>query len=187
MTKRIFDLSILFILSPILIALIAVVYFFCLVINSKSIFFFQDRGGYLGRKIKIIKFRTIDNNDKHISKFNNFLRKTKLDELPQFYNILKGDLSLVGPRPLHFEYKKLYNKKQKKRFLQKPGITGLAQIQSGDSMSWSKQFEIDIEYCENCTLILDVEILIKTIVYLLKSLFLKKKNTNNKKKFNGLN
>ena len=83
----------------------------------------------------------MDTDTKKLSTFNSFLRKTRLDEIPQFLNILKGDLSLVGPRPLHFEYKDIYTSDQKKRFNVKPGLTGLAQIQNSYEISWSEQFK----------------------------------------------
>ena len=111
----------------------------------------------------------MENKTKKISTFNNFLRKTRLDEIPQFLNVVKGNLSIVGPRPLHYEYKNFYSSTQNKRFLVKPGLTGLAQIQNSYSMTWSKQFEIDVWYAENHNLFLDIKIIIKTLFVIMIS------------------
>ena len=185
MIKRIFDLIFIISFSPLILLLFFFTFLICKVINKKDIFFIQDRGGHEGKKIRVIKFRTMDADTKKISAFNSFLRKTRLDEIPQFLNILKGDLSLVGPRPLHFEYKDIYTSDQKKRFNVKPGLTGLAQIQNSYEISWSEQFKIDIWYVENHNLLLDLKIIIKTLFIIIKSIG--KKEIKDKNKFDGTN
>ncbi len=185
MIKRIFDLLFVFLLSPIILFLFIVVLIFSVGFNRNNIFFIQDRGGYKEKKIQVIKFRTMEIKTKKISKFNTFLRRTRLDEIPQFFNVLKGDLSIVGPRPLHYEYKKLYTINQKRRFNVKPGLTGLAQIKNSYSMSWSDQFELDVWYSENHNFYLDLKIIVKTLFYIIVSLG--KTEIKDKSKFNGLN
>ena len=137
-------------------------------------------------KIKVIKFRTMEVKTKKINKFNMFLRKTHLDEIPQFVNVLKGELSIVGPRPLFYSYKKYYNKKQLKRFEMKPGITGLTQISTTERTTWRKKFEVDNWYVDNNNLIIDVTIIFKTFKKILFSIFNNRKPIE-KKKFNGKN
>ena len=154
-----------------------------MVFNGRPIFFIQYRGGYKNRKIKIIKFRTFDSNN-HINIYSNFLRYFKFDELPQLINILRGDISLVGPRPLHYEYKELYNKKYLKRFNVMPGITGWSQIKSNDNMSWLEKFDLDLWYVDNRNFFLDLKIILLTIKNLILSIFVKKKKSQPIKKLN---
>ena len=107
MLKKIFDLTFCTICLPLWFPMMMVIIITSFIFNGRPIFFVQNRGGYKNKKIKIIKFRTIDSNN-YINKYCNFLRFFKLDEIPQVINIFNGDISLVGPRPLHYEYKKLY-------------------------------------------------------------------------------
>jgi lipopolysaccharide/colanic/teichoic acid biosynthesis glycosyltransferase len=187
MLKSIFDFSIIFILLPVLIPIFILLVLFSLILNGRPIFFLQERGGYKGKKIKIIKFRTIEEETGKINFYSNFLRFTKLDELPQLINIFKGELSLVGPRPLFYEYKKLYKKKHLKRFLIKPGITGWSQIKSTHTTSWSKKFDYDIWYINNRSFFLDLKIIIITIKNIIIFFFNKNKTKNYTQKFNGNN
>lgn len=186
MLKKIFDLTFVIAFFPIWIPLIAIIMITSFLFNNGPIFFIQFRGGYKNKKIKIIKFRTIDANN-YINPYSNFLRFFKFDELPQLINILKGDISLVGPRPLHYEYKKLYKKKHLKRFNVIPGITGWSQINSNKKMSWSKKFDLDLWYVDNQNFFLDLKILILTIKILILSILSKNKKTHIIKKFNGNN
>ena len=163
-------LFLLFLFSPII--------FFCSVLIffdlGTPIFFKQKRGGFNGKPFIIIKFRTMrsdgnlnpsNTNDKNrTTKLGAILRKFSLDELPTLLNILKGEMSFVGPRPLLYEYKNLYNNHQKKRFLVKPGITGWAQINGRNKLSWENKFELDVWYINNQSLILDLKILFLTII-----------------------
>ena len=124
--------------------------------------------------------------NKKINNYSNFLRISKIDELPQLFNVLRGELSLVGPRPLHYEYKNLYKKKHMKRFDIIPGITGWSQIHSIPRMSWSKKFFFDTWYVKNKSFFLDLAILIITFKKIFFSVF-KKKIKYRDKKFNGSN
>jgi len=141
-------------------------------------FFTQERPGKDAKVFKLIKFKTM--NDKRDSKGNllpdseritsigRFLRKYSLDELPQFFNVLRGDMSLVGPRPLLVKYLPLYNDRQAKRHLVKPGITGLAQVSGRNNLSWEEKFELDVYYVENVSFLMDVKILLKTLYKVFK-------------------
>ena len=180
-----------------LIGLVLILPLFVLVIvglffaNHGKPFFFQIRPGKNGRLFKIIKFKTM--NDKkdsegnllsdeyRLTKIGAFVRKTSVDEIPQLLNVLKGDMSLIGPRPLLLEYLNKYSNYEKKRHLVKPGITGLAQVNPELSgvKSWNKSIKLDIFYQKNVSFILDIRILFKTI----KLILFKKKQYKDFKKF----
>tara|TARA_B100001057_G_C22866505_1_gene956713 strand:- start:48 stop:671 length:624 start_codon:yes stop_codon:yes gene_type:complete len=160
----------LIILSPI-IFVCSVLIFFDL---GHPIFFKQRRGGLNGEPFRIIKFRTMRNdgdlnpsqtNDKNrTTKLGAILRKFSIDELPTLINVLKGELSFVGPRPLLYEYKNLYNNHQNKRFIVKPGITGWAQVNGRNELSWDEKFDLDIWYINNRSLLLDFKIILLTVL-----------------------
>ncbi len=170
--KRVLDLIIgtlaLIFLSPFFIGVI----FVLLATNNGKPFFFQPRPGKNGQIFKVIKFKSMtdkkDDNgeflDFHlrVTKFGNFIRKYSLDEIPQLLNVLKGDMSLIGPRPLLVQYLPLYNEEQAKRHLVKPGITGWAQVNGRNAISWNKKFELDVWYVNNISFLLDVKILLLT-------------------------
>ena len=172
MTTRIFDLIItiplLFFLSPLLIVLSILIFFF----QGKSVFFFQERLGKNHLKFKIIKFRTMTNelnsegqllpDVNRTTKIGNFLRKSSLDELPGLFNVLKGEMSLVGPRPLPTIYLSRYSKEQDRRHQVKPGITGWAQVNGRNAISWKEKFKLDVWYVDNKSFFLDIKILILT-------------------------
>lgn len=195
--KRILDFTVSFIaivfFSPIfmLVALL-------LILNNKgSVFFFQKRPGKNEQIFKVIKFKTMtDKKDKNgnllpdadrLTKLGKFVRKTSLDELPQLINVLKGDMSLIGPRPLLPEYLPLYNNTQKRRHSVKPGITGWAQVNGRNAISWSKKFEFDVWYVDNMSFFLDLKIIALTILKVIKSEDINAKNMATTEKFNGLN
>ena len=186
MLRRFFDLTFVIVFFPIWVTLIVIIIIFSFVLNGRPIFFLQNRGGFKNKKIQIIKFRTIDTNNQ-INVYSNFLRFYKFDELPQLINILKGDISLVGPRPLHYEYKKLFRKKHLKRFTVKPGLTGWSQIKSNHNTKWLKKFDLDVWYIENRNFLLDLKIILITIQNLFKSIFIKKNKSHLHKRFNGSN
>ena len=186
MLKKIFDLILVIVFVPVWLPLILVITITSLVFNKRPIFFTQFRGGYKNRKIKIIKFRTLNSNNQ-INTYSNFLRFFKFDELPQLINILKGDMSFVGPRPLHYEYRKLYKKKHLKRFDVIPGITGWSQINSNHNMNWSKKFDLDLWYVDNHNFLLDLKIILLTVKILILSILSKNKKSHLIKKFNGFN
>ncbi len=156
-------------LFPIFIVVVAVLF----ILNSGKPFFFQERPGKNERMFTIVKFRTMNNkvdsqgnllpDAERLTAFGKFIRKTSLDEIPQLWNILTGNMSFVGPRPLLPQYLPLYNDLQRKRHDVKPGITGWAQINGRNAISWDKKFEYDIFYVQNCSFVLDVKILLKTL------------------------
>ncbi|KIH71407.1 sugar transferase [Salinicoccus roseus] len=177
--KRFFDVTAalggLVILSPVMVVV-------ALLIKWRMggpVIFRQTRPGYRGRPFELYKFRTMtDQRDgegnllpdhMRMTMFGNRLRKYSLDELPQLFNVLKGDLSLVGPRPLMMGYLPLYNERQRRRHDVKPGITGWAQVNGRNALSWEEKFELDVWYAENRTLLLDMKILFMTIQKVLKS------------------
>ena len=159
----------LLLLSPIFI-IVTIGLFFA---NKGEPFFFQVRPGKHEQLFKIIKFKTMnDRSDKEgnllpdaqrLTAIGKFVRKTSLDELPQLINVLKGDMSLIGPRPLLPQYLTLYTEQQKKRHALRPGITGWAQVNGRNAISWTKKFEYDVWYVEHCSLSLDLKILFRTI------------------------
>ena len=125
--------------------------------------------------------------NERLTNFGLFLRKTSLDELPQLFNVLKGDLSLVGPRPLLVEYLSLYNEEQKKRHDVKPGITGLAQVNGRNAISWKQKFELDVWYVDHISLKLDFNILFLTLRQVIKRDGINKKGQATTVPFNGSN
>jgi len=168
---RLFDMLISFILiilfSPIFCLLTLIIWFDL----RTNVFFIQERPGLNGTIFKLIKFKTmvdIDyknklSDDKRLTSFGRWLRTTSMDELPEFFNVLKGDMSLVGPRPLLKKYLPLYTERQMKRHQVLPGITGWAQINGRNLISWEEKFEMDIWYVENKTFFLNIKILILTL------------------------
>lgn len=156
-------------LSPLFIVIYFILYFQ----NEGSVFFFQVRPGYKTQAFKIIKFKTMtDCKDANgillpdvnrITKLGGFIRKMSLDELPQLINVIKGEMSLVGPRPLLFKYIPLYSADQMKRHNCRPGITGWAQVNGRNSISWTKKFAYDLWYVENISILLDIKILFMTL------------------------
>ena len=147
--------------------------------NQGKPFFFQLRPGKNGKTFHIVKFRTMNNkkdsagnllpDKERLTNLGRFIRRTSLDEIPQFLNVLMGDMSLVGPRPLLTNYLHLYNDLQKRRHEVKPGITGWAQINGRNAISWNEKFEYDVWYVNHISFILDVKILFKTILKVIKS------------------
>ncbi len=181
--------SILFI---ILLPVIIIVSVFLLINIGRPILFKQRRSGFKGKAFYLYKFRTmkVNKNKKDINRIYKstlFLRNSRLDELPQLFNIIKGDLNFVGPRPLLPEYNRLYNKTQIKRLDVMPGITGWAQVNGTNNISWSKKFKLDIWYVENKSVMFDLKIIYLTIVFVFKRFMGNKDNKIIVKKFNGKN
>ena len=147
--------------------------------NQGKPFFFQQRPGKSGKIFRIVKFKTMnDRKDDtgnllpdadRLTTVGRFVRKTSLDELPQLINVLKGDMSLIGPRPLLTHYLHLYNDFQNRRHEVKPGITGWAQVNGRNAISWDKKFEYDVWYVDHVSFGLDIKILIKTVLKVVKS------------------
>ena len=150
-----------------------------LIINRGKVFFRQQRVGFHEKIFTTWKFRTMNDatdqhgdllpDEKRLTPVGSFIRKTSMDELPQIINVLKGDMSFIGPRPLLPEYLPYYNEIQKLRHSVKPGITGLAQVNGRNVTTWEKRFEMDIYYVRNISVRLDLEILFQTIIKVLRS------------------
>jgi len=171
--KRILDflasLIALIILSPLIICLIIIL----TVVNNGKPFFFQRRPGKNSEIFTIIKFKTMKdpkknesellNQEQRITKVGRFIRKTSLDELLQLVNVLKGDMSIIGPRPLLIKYLPLYNEEQARRHLVRPGITGWAQVNGRTALSWESRFAHDVWYVDNLSFRNDIMILMKTV------------------------
>lgn len=179
LNKRIFDLVFSFFLVTILFPVFILSIILILFIDRQSPFFFQERSGIYGKRIKIIKLQTMKtmNNKINVTKLGQFLRISKLDEIPQLINVIMNDMSIIGPRPLYIEFNKHYKGKHKLRLKIKPGITGLAQVKVKDSSNWSIKFNFDyIYYKKQCTS-LDLFIVYRTIVNIFLSIFVKNKRS----------
>lgn len=177
--KRIFDF---FFAGIMLILVLPIMVIVATLVRYKlgsPVLFKQTRAGYKGRPFTIYKFRTmknlIDDNGKllpdeeRITPFGQMLRRYSLDELPQLFNVLKGDVSLVGPRPLLMEYLPLYNEQQRRRHDVKPGITGWAQINGRNGINWEEKFDLDIWYIDHYSFLLDIKIILLTVLKLFDS------------------
>ncbi len=177
--KRVSDIMMATCLLLVLFPLFLIISLILVFVNHGSPFFLQNRPGKHGKPFRIIKFKTMnDNRDKEgnllpdierFTKIGLFLRKTSLDEIPQLLNILKGDLSMVGPRPLLMQYLPHYSEEQSQRHNVKPGITGWAQVNGRQSITYTQRFELDVWYVKNISFKLDVIILVKTFLNVLKS------------------
>jgi len=195
--KKLLDFFIAFtallVLSPLLIPITVLL----ALANKGKPFFFQKRPGKNGRIFNIIKFKTMtdekdENEDllpdeKRLTAVGKFVRKTSIDEIPQLINVLKGNMSLIGPRPLLPQYLPLYSERQRKRHNVKPGITGWAQVNGRNAISWTKKFEYDVWYVENLSFGLDVKIIIKTIKKVVISEGINTANMATTEAFNGNN
>jgi len=176
--KRIFDFIVasisLLILAPLFLALFILVRFYL----GAPVFFKQQRPGLNEKPFYLFKFRTmLDKRDKdgqplsdaqRLTPFGSLLRSLSVDELPELINILKGEMSLVGPRPLLMEYLPYYSPEQKQRHTLRPGITGWAQINGRNSLSWKEKFDLDLWYVKNCSFILDCKIIFLTLVKIIR-------------------
>lgn len=172
--KRILDFLIVFCVLvtiwPILLLLIIWLHF---ANKGAGVFFTQERPGKNGKIFKVIKFKTMTDecdangdllpDEQRLTKVGKFIRSTSMDELPQLINVLRGDMALIGPRPLLPQYLPLYNKEQARRHEVRPGITGWAQVNGRNAISWTKKFELDVWYVDHCSFILDLRIIVLTI------------------------
>ena len=176
--KRVFDVIVSVLLLTIAFPLLLVISLLLYFQNEGEIFFYQERPGLEERPFDIIKFKTMtDKRDakgdllpdiERITPLGSWIRRLSLDELPQLVNVLKGDMSLVGPRPLLFEYIPYYTVRQRRRHEVKPGITGWAQVNGRNSISWKKKFELDLYYIEHLSFFLDIKIMGLTVIKILK-------------------
>ncbi len=195
--KRLIDFTAallgLLVLSPVFLLITAAL----TIANRGKPFFIQERPGKGERIFKIIKFKTMNDrkdskgellpDSKRLTKVGSFIRKTSLDEIPQLINVIKGDMSLIGPRPLRTHYVPLYDKEQKRRHNVRPGITGWAQVSGRNAISWSQKFEHDIWYIDNFSFLLDLKILFLTIKKVFKREGINKKGHITTEPFNGNN
>lgn len=197
MLKRVFDLLAslfgLIIVSPLFLLLVLLVR-----INMGSpVFFTQIRPGKGEKLFKMYKFRSMINardeegnllpNEVRLTNFGKFLRSTSLDELPELINVIKDDMSLVGPRPLKIDYLELYNQEQKRRHEVRPGLTGWAQVNGRNSISFTERFKMDVWYVDNQSLWLDIKILFKTLLKVFKRENINPDEGVQKKPFDGTN
>lgn len=176
--KRVFDFLIALLAILLLGPVIGAVALFVRICLGKPVFFRQQRPGLFGKPFCIYKFRTMSSayslegkplpDEKRMTKLGAFLRKYSLDELPQLFNVLKGDLSLVGPRPLLMKYLPLYTDEQKRRHEVRPGITGWAQVNGRNALSWEERFKLDVWYVDHQSFYLDIKIIIMTMRKILR-------------------
>ena len=196
--KRLIDFTIALIalvcLSPILLVVTIWLHF---ANKGAGAFFTQERPGKDGKIFKVIKFKTMtderDENGKllpdaqRLTKVGKFVRSTSIDELPQLINVLKGDMALIGPRPLLVQYLPLYSKEQARRHEVRPGITGWAQCNGRNAISWTRKFELDVWYVDHCTLWTDIKIIWITIMKVLKRADISQEGQATMEAFNGNN
>ena len=176
LTKRTFDFFFSVFAILMLLPLMLLIFFISFFFHGKPVFFIHERLGVNGKKFKMIKFRSMKsgpsisakNDELRLTNFGRFLRKTSIDEIPALFNVLKGEMSIVGPRPMPIKYLKRFNSHQIKRLLVKPGITGLAQIKGRNDLSWEEKFNLDVLYVRKKNLIMDLCIFFQTFFVVLK-------------------
>ncbi|EAC1839824.1 undecaprenyl phosphate N,N'-diacetylbacillosamine 1-phosphate transferase [Campylobacter lari] len=194
--KRIFDFFLALILLIIFLPFIVFIGIVLKIVQG-SVLFKQARPGLNEKIFYIYKFKTMsDEKDENgellpdelrLKPFGKLIRSLSLDELPQLFNVLKGDMSFIGPRPLLVEYLPLYSQEQKKRHEVRPGITGWAQINGRNAISWEQKFKYDVEYVQNCSFSFDLKIFFMTIIKVLKRSGVNKEGVATTDKFNGHN
>lgn len=195
--KRITDLILSIIGFTIVLPLFLPIVVLLVVANKGKPFFTQWRPGKDGKPFRVIKFKTMNDerNDKgdllpdevRLTLIGKFVRKTSLDEIPQLINVIRGNMSLVGPRPLLTEYIALYSQEQKRRHEVRPGITGWAQINGRNAISWKEKFQYDVWYVDNISFALDIKILLMTLWKVLKAEGISGKGVATSEKFDGKN
>ncbi|WP_298789301.1 sugar transferase [uncultured Allomuricauda sp.] len=177
--KRVLDLILSIVGFAVLFPVFVFIWFILLFVNNGKPFFVQPRPGKNEKVFPILKFKTMTDkkgsngkllpDELRVTKFGTFLRKTSLDEIPQLLSIIKGDMSLIGPRPLRVRYLPYYTKEEQIRHTVKPGVTGLAQISGRNLLDWDNRLQKDIEYVKNLSFVLDLKILFKTVLKVLAS------------------
>lgn len=195
LAKRLFDLTFVIVSLPILIPVGLILYFVVRIKLGHPAIFKQIRPGIHGKPFTMLKFRSMTDerdekgallpDERRLTGFGKLLRSTSLDELPELINVLKGEMSLVGPRPLLMEYLPRYNPEQFKRHEALPGITGLAQISGRNELEWEKRFQLDIYYVENQNLLMDLKILILTVFKVIKRDGISSKTSSTMEEFKG--
>ncbi|MEG1871113.1 MAG: sugar transferase [Peptostreptococcaceae bacterium] len=197
MIKRSFDIVISILALIILLPILFIIAISIKIKLGSPILFYQQRIGHHIKPFKIIKFRTMKDSrdskgeklsdDERLTTFGRALRALSIDELPELVNVIKGDMSLVGPRPLLTEYKELYTKDQLRRHELKPGITGWAQINGRNAISWTEKFKLDLWYIDNWSIALDLKILFSTIIKVVKKDGINQDDKVTMEYFNGSN
>lgn len=177
--KRILDLFVSLLGLIVVFPFLIIVYIILYKQNNGKVFFFQERPGLDQKAFEIIKFKTMTDakdfsgillpDNQRITKAGKIIRKLSIDELPQLINVLKGDMSLVGPRPLLFKYMKLYSVEQVRRHEVRPGITGWAQVNGRNAISWTRKFELDVEYVDQVSFLIDLKIMWLTFIKVVKT------------------
>ena len=178
--KRLLDFCIVFTALLIIWPFLLVIYIWLTIANKGAgAIFYQERPGLHGKIFKVMKFKSMTDerdadgnllpNEQRLTKVGSFVRKTSIDELPQLINVLKGDMALIGPRPLLPKYLELYNEEQARRHEVRPGITGWAQVNGRNSITWTEKFKLDVWYVDNCSFWLDIKIIFKTMKNVLGS------------------
>lgn len=196
--KRIIDFSIALIALLLIWPFLLVIYIWLTIANKGAgAFFLQERPGLNGRIFKIIKYKTMtDERDDdgnllsdsvRLTKVGKFVRSTSIDELPQLINVLKGDMALIGPRPLRVHYLPLYSTEQARRHNVRPGITGWAQCHGRNGISWTERFKLDVWYVDNCSFLTDIRIIISTIKTVLNRDGITQEGNATMEPFNGYN
>lgn len=178
--KRLIDFCVVLIVLLIIWPILLLIYVWLSIANKGAgAIFYQERPGKNGKVFKVMKFKSMTDerdadgnllpNEQRLTKVGKFVRSTSIDELPQLINVLKGDMALIGPRPLLIKYLELYSPEQARRHEVRPGITGWAQVNGRNAISWTKKFELDVWYVDHCSLWLDIKIICMTIKNVLKS------------------
>lgn len=196
--KRFFDfwlsLIALFCISPILLVITIWLHF---ANKGAGAFFFQERPGKNGKVFKVIKYKTMTDeryaagnllpDEERLTKVGRFVRSTSIDELPQLFNVLKGDMSLIGPRPLLVQYMLLYSPEQARRHEVRPGISGWAQCHGRNNISWTEKFKLDVWYVDHCSLVTDIKVIWITVMKVLKRADISQEGQATMEAFNGHN
>jgi sugar transferase EpsL len=195
MLKRLFDILVSTLLIALLLPIIILVFVLIRVNMGSPVLFRQIRPGLKGELFTVYKFRTMSEeldaagnalpDGQRLTSLGRFMRKTSLDEIPQLFNVLTGDMSLVGPRPLLVEYLPLYSPDQSRRHLVRPGITGWAQVHGRNTISWQDKFSLDIWYVENKSFMLDIKILFMTVLKVTRRDGINASDAETMKKFTG--
>ena len=196
--KRIIDFCIALVALLVIWPILLVIYIWLTIANNGAgAFFLQERPGLHGKIFKIVKFKTItDERDDdgnllpdsvRLTKVGKFVRSTSIDELPQLINVLKGDMALIGPRPLRVHYLPLYSAEQARRHNVRPGITGWAQCHGRNGISWTERFKLDVWYVDNCSFLTDIKIIISTIKTVLNRDGITQEGNATMEPFNGYN
>lgn len=196
--KRFFDfwlsLIALFCISPILLVITIWLHF---ANKGAGAFFLQERPGKNGKVFKVIKYKTMTDerdaagnllpDEERLTKVGRFVRSTSIDELPQLFNVLKGDMSLIGPRPLLVQYMLLYSPEQARRHEVRPGISGWAQCHGRNNISWTEKFKLDVWYVDHCSLMIDIKVIWITVMKVLKRADISQEGQATMEAFNGHN